>query len=429
MTGQEAYRLAERLFPICRSITGDGVRSTLGILREYLPEIKLYEVPSGEKAFDWTVPDEWNIRDGFIADEQGNQVISFQKNNLHIMGYSIPVDRVVDMKELKQYIFVQEDQPDAIPYVTSYYKRRFGFCMSRRQRDSLPEGKYRMYIDSTLAPGSLTYGEYILPATQPSAEEKSEILLSTYICHPSMANNELSGPCVAVALASWLQSLPVRRYTYRFVFIPETIGSIVYLSRNLPQLRQSIAAGFNISCVGDDRAYSYIESRYGDTLSDRIARNVLRFHAPDYMHYSFLKRGSDERQYNAPGVDLPVCSICRSKYGEYPEYHTSADDLSLISPKGLQGAIDVYCKCLQGLEYNRFFQVTCLCEPQLGKRGLYPTSSFKGSADHVRAMMDLIAYSDGKLDLIAISDKINVPIDRLIPIVDRLMDEGLLREV
>lgn len=429
MTGQEAYRLAERLFPICRSITGDGVRSTLGILCEYLPEMKLFEVPSGEKAFDWTVPDEWNIRDGFIADEQGNQIISFQKNNLHIMGYSVPVDRVVGLEELKQYIFVQEDQPDAIPYVTSYYKRRFGFCMSRRQRDNLAEGKYRMYIDSTLASGSLTYGEYILPATHPHTEEKSEILLSTYICHPSMANNELSGPCVAVALACWLQSLPVRRYTYRFVFIPETIGSIVYLSRNLSQLKQSIVAGFNISCVGDDRAYSYIESRYGDTLSDRIARNVLRFHAPDYVHYSFLKRGSDERQYNAPGVDLPVCSICRSKYGEYPEYHTSADDLSLISPKGLQGAIDVYCKCLHGLEYNRFFQVTCLCEPQLGKRGLYPTSSFKGSADQVTTMMDLLAYSDGKLDLIAISDKINVPIDCLIPIVDRLMSEGLLREV
>lgn len=425
MEGREMYQLAERLFPICRSLTGDGVRKTLGILRETLPQMKLYEVPSGTHAFDWTVPDEWNIRDGFIADEQGRKIISFQENNLHIMGYSEPVDRIVDLEELKRHIYVQQDQPDVIPYVTSYYKRRFGFCMSKKKRDGLPAGQYRMYIDSTLEPGSLTYGEYILPATVREGTEK-EILLSTYICHPSMANNELSGPCVAAALALWLAKQPVRRYTYRFVFVPETLGSIVYLSRNLEHLKRTVAAGFNLSCVGDDRAFSYIESRRGDTLADRIARNVLRTHAPGYITYSYLKRGSDERQYNAPGVDLPVCSICRSKFGEYPEYHTSADDLSLISPEGLQGALDVYRKCLRGLEYNRRYRINCLCEPQLGKRGLYPTESYKGSADEVRDMMNLIAYADGSMDLIAISDTIHAPLDTLIPLVDRLMAAGLL---
>lgn len=426
MEGSEMYQLAIRLFPICRSLTGNGVRETFGILQEKLPEMKLYEVPSGTKAFDWTVSDEWNIRDGFIEDEQGKRIVSFQKSNLHIMGYSEPVDRVVDLEELKRHIFVQEDQPEVIPYVTSYYKRRFGFCMSKNQRDSLREGRYRMYIDSTLEPGFLTYGEYILPATTIDGNETKEILLSTYICHPSMANNELSGPCVAAALACWLREQPVRRYTYRFVFVPETIGSIVYISRNLKQLKQHMIAGFVLSCVGDNRAFSYVKSRQGDTLADRVARNVLRDHAPGYTTYSFLERGSDERQYNAPGVDLPVCSICRSKYGEYPEYHTSADNLSLISPEGLQGALDVYRKCLRGLEYNRKYRVSCLCEPQLGKRGLYPTTSYKGSADSVRDMMNFIAYADGKTDLIDISDVIHAPLDELIPLVDKLTEVGLL---
>ncbi len=425
MEGKEMYRLAQRLFPICRSLTGNGVRETLKILQETMPNMQIYEVPSGTRAFDWTVPDEWNIRDGFIADGQGKRVVSFKDHNLHIMGYSEPVDQIVGLEELKRHIYVQEDQPDVIPYVTSYYKRRFGFCMSKRQRDGLRAGQYRMYIDSTLEPGFLTYGEYLLPATVLGGAGQ-EILLSTYICHPSMANNELSGPCVAAALACWLEKQPVRRYAYRFVFVPETLGSIVYISRNLEHLKRAVAAGFNLSCVGDNRAYSYIESRKGDTLADRVARNVLRTHAPGYVTYSYLKRGSDERQYNAPGVDLPVCSICRSKFGEYPEYHTSADDLSLISPEGLQGALDVYRKCLRGLEYNRYYRVSCLCEPQLGKRGLYPTESYKGSADAVRDMMNLIAYADGSMDLIAISDTIHAPLETLIPLVDRLTEAGLL---
>lgn len=226
--------------------------------------------------------------------------------------------------------------------------------------------------------------------------------------------------------ACWLREQPVRRYTYRFVFVPETLGSIVYISRNRQRLKKAVVAGFNLSCVGDDRAFSYIESRKGNTLADRIARNVLHYSAPEYITYSFLKRGSDERQYNAPGVDLPVCSICRSKFGEYPEYHTSADDLSFISSKGLQGALDIYRKCIRGLEYNRCYRINCLCEPQLGKRGLYPTESYKGSADKVWDMMNLIAYADGATDLIDISNTIGVSLDALIPLVDKLLEAGLL---
>ena len=253
-----------------------------------------------------------------------------------------------------------------------------------------------------------------------------EVLLSTYICHPSMANNELSGPSVAIHLAKWLNELPERRYTYRIVFIPETIGSITYLSRNLDDMKRNVIAGFNISCVGDDRTYSYVASRYGNTLADKVAKNVLRFHYPNYKAYSFLNRGSDERQYNAPGVDLPVCGISRSKYGEYPEYHTSKDDLGLISPSGLQGAYDVLQQCISALETNRKYRVKCLCEPQLGKRGLYPTISQKGSYGSIRAMTNFIAYADGSNDVIDISNIIGEPVHVLISVIEKLLANKLI---
>lgn len=416
----EMHLLAIRLFPICRSITGNGVRETLRILQEVVPQLTVHEVPSGTQAFDWTVPKEWNIRDAYIEDMDGNRVISFEDSNLHVVGYSLPIDKIITKEELLGMVYTQPDQPDAIPYVTSYYKERSGFCMTEKKKQSLNKDKYHVVIDSELKDGSLTYGEILIPG-----KEKEEIFLSTYICHPSIANNELSGPCVAIHLARWLLEQP-RRYTYRIIFIPETIGSITYLSRNLDEMKRNIIAGFNITCVGDNKAYSYIASRHGDTLADRVAMNVLRDHAPDYKSYSFLKRGSDERQYNAPGVDLPVCSICRSKYGEYPEYHTSADNLEFISPEGLGGAFEVYRKCIKTLEVNCTYRVTCLCEPQLGKRGLYPTISQKGNYDAVEAMMNLIAYADGKNDLIAISDIIGIPALELAGIALMLKDNGLL---
>ena len=415
------YELAEKLFPICRSITGDGVRETLHILQERINGLQIIEVPTGTKVFDWTVPKEWIIRDAYIENEEGRRIIDFKENNLHVVGYSVPVDRYVSLNELKKYIYVEESNKNAVPYVTSYYKESYGFCMSKKQRDSLEDGIYHMVIDSELKDGSLTYGEVIIPG---SCEQ--EIFLSTYICHPSMANNELSGPCVVTKLFEYISSIENRKYTYRIIFIPETIGSITYLSRNSAQMKERIIAGFNVSCVGDDRTYSYVESIYGNTLADKVAVNVLQYHYPEFKRYSFLDRGSDERQYNAPGIDLPVCAICRSKYGEYPEYHTSDDNLSLISEQGLLGGYEVYKQCLDALENNERYRINCLCEPQLGKRGLYPLISKKGSYDEVKALRDFIAYADGCNDLIDISNLIGVPVKELIPIVNKLKNNGLL---
>jgi Uncharacterized protein conserved in bacteria with an aminopeptidase-like domain len=415
------YELAERLFPICRSITGDGVRQTLEILKEEYEDLQVYEVPSGTQVFDWTVPKEWNIRDAYIEDSQGKRIIDFKESNLYVMGYSLPMDCTMSLEELKQMIFTQPEQPDVIPYVTSYYQERSGFCMSENQKNALREDTYHCVIDSDLKEGSLTYGEIIL-----KGDTEEEVLLSTYICHPSMANNEVSGPVVTIELVKWLASLKQRRYTYRILFIPETIGSITYLSRNLETMKKNTTAGFVLSCLGDDRTYSIVETKYGGTLTDRLLKNILQFHFPDYICYDFLHRGSDERQYNAPGVDLPVCGVCRSKYEEYPEYHTSADDLSLISEEGLQGSAALMKKCIMALEYNYFYKLSCCCEPQLGKRGLYPTLSQKGNySDAALVMRDLVAYADGSIDLIEISNRIRTPIDLLIPLIDKLLENGL----
>ena len=421
--GQRMYDMAVRLFPICRSITGDGFRRSLEIIRETVPGISVSEVPSGTQVFDWTVPREWNIRGGWIRNMKGDTIIDFKDCNLHVLGYSVPVHQTVSREELLAHVYTQPEQPDWIPYVTSYYKERWGFCMSENQKRMLTDEKYEVCIDSTLEDGSLTYGELILPG-----ETDDEIFFSTYLCHPSMANNELSGPCVQTELIRYVESLPRRKYTYRFVFIPETIGSITYLSRNLSVMQQHVKAGFVLSCVGDDRTYSMVSTKYEDTLADRVLRNVLQFHAPAYQRYSFIQRGSDERQYGSAGVDLPVCAFCRSKYSEYPEYHTSADDLSLISAEGLQGAYEVMVKVINALEHNAYYRMTCPCEPQLGKRGLYPTISQKGSYDAVRSMQHFIAYADGRNDLIGMSDILQIPVDHLIPIKEELLKHQLLTD-
>ena len=418
-TGQEMYDFAGRLFPIGRSLTGEGVRETLRMIQEQVPELEIHEVPSGSQAFDWTVPKEWEITEGYIEDEDGGRVVDYHENNLCVMGYSVPVDRYVSREELFEYVKVEENQPDVIPYVTSYYSPRFAFCMSKNKRDSLKPGTYHMVIRSRHFDGVLNYGEIYLPG-----ESEKEVLLSTYICHPSMANNEVSGPVLTTWLAKWLKQQK-RKLSYRIVFVPETIGSICYISRNLDVMKRNVIAGFVLTCVGDDRAYSYLETRKGNTLTDRVMKNVLGFAHPDYKTYSFLERGSDERQYNAPGVDLPVCDFCRSKYVEYPEYHTSADNMDLISPKGFAGAYDVMIQVLKALEYNGFYRVTCLCEPQLGKRGLYPSESRKGIYEEVKKLTNLIAYADGTEDLIAISTRIGVPVEELIPSIDKLLAAGL----
>lgn len=419
--GQGLYDLATRLFPICRSITGDGFRLSLEMIREQVPEMQVFEVPTGTQVFDWTIPREWNIRGGWIRNKQGETIIDFRNSNLHVLGYSVPIHQTVSREELLEHVYTQPEQPDWIPYVTSYYKERWGFCMSERQKQQLTDEEYEVCIDSTLADGSLTYGELIVPG-----ETDEEIFFSTYLCHPSMANNELSGPCLMTALIKYVQSLKSRRYTYRFIIVPETIGSITYLSRNLKTMQQHVKAGFVLSCVGDDRTYSMVSTKYEDTLADRVLENVLRFHYPDFIRYSFMKRASDERQYGSAGVGLPVCAFCRSKYHEYPEYHTSADDLSLISPEGLQGSYEVMVKVIDALEHNRHYCMTVPCEPQLGKRGLYPTISQKGTYAAFRAMQHFTAYADGRNDLIDISNLIGTPVDQLIPIVAKLMDHNLV---
>ena len=343
--GKKMYELAGELFPVCRSITGEGTRMTLKRIQQEIPQMTINEVPSGSKVFDWTIPNEWKVEDAYIEDESGCKILDFKENNLHIVGYSIPIDKWVSLEELDKHLYSLPDHPDWIPYVTSYYKERWGFCMTHNQRTSLKDGKYHVVVKSELFKGSLSYGELLIPG-----KIDKEIFLSTYVCHPSMANNELSGPMVQMELAKWIFSNTNRKYSYRLIWIPETIGSITYLSRNLDCMKNKVVAGYNLTCVGDDRCVSYLSSKFGNTLADKAALNVLHFMAPNYVSYDYLHRGSDERQYNAPGVDLPVCSVCCSKFHEYPEYHTSADDMSLISPKGLQTAFNIYKEIIQSIE-------------------------------------------------------------------------------
>lgn len=422
--GRSMFALAKELFPVCRSITGDGVRETFRILQKYYPDLCLTEIPSGTQAFDWTVPREWNISEAYLEDEKGNRIIDFQENNLHAVGYSIPVDTVLSLEELMPHLYTLKEQPEVIPYVTSYYKECWGFCMTHKQKESLKPGRYHAVIRSSLTDGSLTYGEILIPG-----RTTQEVFLSTYICHPSMANNECSGPALLVHLANYIKGIPDRKYSYRLILVPETIGAITYLSRHLPEMKKKIVAGFNLTCVGDDRTYSLVHSRYGDTLADRVLTSVLRDHAPDYIDYSYLKRGSDERQYQAPGVDLPVVCFCRSKYHVYPEYHTSADNLDIISPDGFAGSYTVMRGCIEALERNAVYCVTCLCEPQLGKRGLVPTMSSKETYQETLAMKDILAYADGTNDLLRLSDLIKVPLPAVISAVDKLLPAGLLKEV
>ena len=422
-SGDEMHLFASELFPICRSITGNGVRQTLVRIQEHLPSLTLHEVPSGTKAFDWVVPDEWNINAASLIGPEGNIVVDFADNNLHVVGYSTPIEIVLPLDELQDHLYTLPEMPEVIPYVTSFYEKRWGFCLPHRIRDTLEPGDWKITIESSLTSGHLTYGELLLPGNT-----TEEIFLSTYICHPSMANNEISGPVVTTWLAKWLQSQE-NHYSYRIIFVPETIGSIVYISRHLDEMRSNIIAGFVITCVGDERCYSYLPSRTGSTISDRVAQYVLANTDPNYLRYEYLDRGSDERQYCSPGVDLPVCSVMRSKYGEYPEYHTSADDLTLITSTGLEGSYNTLKQCIALIEMNRIWKATTPCEPQLGKLGLYPTISTRVTEQRLKVMMDFLAYADGSRDLLAIAELIRAKPELCSEIAEILQTNGLISEV
>ncbi|WP_337199091.1 DUF4910 domain-containing protein [Campylobacter molothri] len=422
-TGKAMYELAKELFPICRSITGQGFRDSLYILDNALGggNLQIHSIKSGTKVFDWIVPPEWYIKDAFIITPNGEKICDFKKHNLHVLNYSEGIDKEIELDELQNHLYSLEEEPDAIPYVTSYYKKRWGFCITHNERKKLKQGKYRVFIDTKHDEnGVLNYADFIIPSTKNS---KEEILISTYLCHPSMANNELSGPIVAIYLAKWLLNLKERKYNYRFVIIPETIGSIIYINKHLKHLQKYLKAGFVLSCLGDDNAYSLIHTPKENSLSDKVALHTLK-NKVNFKEFSFLYRGSDERQYNAPLVNLGVVGICRSKYAEYQEYHTSKDDLSFISPKGLMGGLRSMQEIILNLEINEIYENTIFCEPNLGKRGLYHTLS---TANDIPLACNFLAYCDGKNDIIDIAEILNMQAYEFQDLLKKILEFKLLK--
>lgn len=419
------YQFVEDLFPLNRSLTGNGVRQTLNYIKDIIPELNIYEIPTGTKCFDWTIPREWNCNDAYIITPEGEKICEFKKNNLHLVGYSIPLNKEMPFNELKKHLYFLEKQPDSIPYITSYYKENWGFCISYNQYKKLKDGIYKVKIDTTLENGYLTYGEVIL-----KGEEEKEIFLSTYICHPSMANNELSGPAITSYLAKFISELKVRRYTYRIIFIPETIGSIMYLSKNHDVMKRNVISGFQITCVGDNNSFSYLPSRQGNSLADKVALHILENYCLNFKKYTYLDRGSDERQYCFPGIDLPVCSVMRTKYREYDEYHTSLDNLEYISPQGLFGAYKTYINIIEALECNYIYMANILCEPQLNKiDGLYSDLYTKNNYPNIGNILNFITYCDGKNDLIDISNIINLKYKDINNFIGLLIQNNIIRKI
>ena len=421
--GHFLHSLAAELFPLHRSLTGDGVRKTLHLMLNHLAGLVLHEVPSGTRVLDWVVPDEWNASSAYLEDPSGERIIDMTNCNVHLVSYSKPVDTRLSLAQLQPYLHSDLEHPSAIPYVTSYYNRTWGFCLTAEQRDHLVEGEYHAVINATLKPGSLTYGELVIPG-----ELHHEVLITTYICHPSLANNELSGPMVAIGLAQWLQSLTFRRYTYRFVFAPETIGAITYIDGNLDQLRSNVVAAINLTCIGDDGDYSYLASRVGNTALDRIARRVVRTRNRA-VEYSYLDRGSDERHYGMPGVDMPMISLMRTKYGVYPEYHTHLDDLTVVTPTGLQGGLDLVRDCLIELEDATYYKSTVLAEPQLGRRGLYHTIHARTVTDKVLLRTNILAYADGQHSVADMAEMFGAPMADVQAVINELVEHDLLEPV
>jgi len=409
---------AKDLFPLCRSITGLGIQKTLRYFIKLNPEFKILKFSSGKKVFDWVIPDEWNIKDSFFEYKNGKKYCQLKKSNLHVISYSQPINKTVTKKELLKHIYTLKDQPNSIPYVTSYYKKRWGFCMTENQKKKLPNGKYKVFIDSSLKKGNLE----IIEAVKKGASNK-EIFFSTYACHPSMVNNELSGPVLLNAIFKYIkQKYKKTKYSYRFVILPETIGSITYINKRIKILKKNIICGFNLTMVGDERGYTVTESRTGKTLSDDALKASL-IGLKNVSYYNFLiGRGSDERQYCSPKVDLPIATF--SKTSIYPEYHTNKDDFKLVTQKGLMESFNVIKNIIDCFELSLYPKNNFFCEPNLGKRNLYPTvglSDFNSKKERIanisstsETRLDIIACADGKTNIFQICNKLKVPIEKII---------------
>ncbi len=405
------YFLAKRtLFPLNRSLTGKGIKNTLKIIKKEFPKLKIKKIKSGTQVFDWRIPQEWNISDAFIIDKNGNKIIDFKKNNLHVVGYSQPINKTVSRDNLLNNLFTIKKQPNAIPYITSYYKKRWGFCITFNQFKKLKNkykknDKFKVVIKSSFnKQGFLNYGELFL-----KGNSSDEILISTYVCHPSMANNELSGPIVSMSLIDYFEKVKNLNKSLRFIFIPETIGSIAYIKKNFSKLKNNVIGGYNLSCIGDERNHSCMMSKYENSPSDEaLIEAYKKLKIKKYKIYSFLKRGSDERQFNSPGIDLKITSIFRTKYGEFPEYHTSLDNFKLVTLKGVQGGFNVAKKSISILINKIIPKNKILCEPQMGKRGLYPTLSTKEKKNMTKNYMNFLQYADSNNSIEKIAKKINL---------------------
>jgi aminopeptidase-like protein len=419
-TGARLQAFVRELFPICRSITGDGVRETLAAVAERIP-LDVYEVPSGEPVLDWTVPNEWNVRDAYIARE-GRRVVDFQESNLHLVNYSKPFRGRLSLEELRPHLHSLPEHPSWIPYRTSYYSPTWGFCIADDELRRLEEAEYEVMVDTTLAPGALTYGECFLPG-----ESEDEVLLTTHVCHPSLANDNLSGIAVLTELGARLQEAP-RTLSYRLLFIPGTIGSITWLARNRDQV-QGIVAGLTLACVGDGAPLTYKRSRRGNALIDQAADYVLPRVDEHARFVDFIPWGWDERQFNSPGFNLPVGSLCRSREGEFAEYHSSADGLDLVRPDALEHALSSVLELLRVVDDDRhFMNLAPKGEPQLGKRGLYPAVGGPAAEQEQMAMLWVLNQSDGRHSLLDIAERSELPFDLLREVALRLRDAGLLAE-
>lgn len=421
-SGEELHRFAAELYPICRSITGDGIRRTLREIGQRIP-LEVSEVPTGTEVFDWTVPSEWNIRDAYIKDATGRRVVDFRQNNLHVVNYSIPIHTVIPLPELIDHLFTLPDHPDWIPYRTTYYRPDWGFCLAHNQMLTLGEGDYEVCIDSTLDAGHLTYGECYLPG-----RTSDEVLISVHSCHPSLANDNLSGLTVATTMAQLLTGME-RRYSYRFLFIPGTIGAISWLALNR-EAAGRVRHGLVLTCVGDAGAFHYKKSRRGNAEIDCAATHVLKHRSEPYEVVEFSPYGYDERQYCSPGFNLPVGCLMRSVWGTFPEYHTSADNLDFIQPASLARSLDVCMQIVSILENNRrYISLNPYCEPQLGKRNLYKSTGGDSIGSEINARLWVLNLSDGEHSLLEIAERSGIPFSTVGEAARVLSLAGLLSPV